>query len=91
MKKPDPCAKTRSKVPPMGCLRKRVMRARRCKAPQDTARQARASNETLYSWYGDKQGLFKALVTRNAAKVKALLEAELSSERDAPPWDGQPA
>jgi AcrR family transcriptional regulator len=49
---------------------------------QGIARQARASNETLYSWYGDKQGLFKALVTRNAAEVKSLLEAELSAARD---------
>ncbi|MDF1719658.1 MAG: TetR/AcrR family transcriptional regulator [Minwuia sp.] len=46
------------------------------------ARKARASNETLYNWYGDKQGLFKALVTRNAAEVKALLEAELASDED---------
>ena len=47
------------------------------------AKQARASNETLYSWYGDKQGLFLALVTRNAAEVKDHLEAELKSEHDA--------
>ncbi|MGB7318722.1 MAG: TetR/AcrR family transcriptional regulator [Planktotalea sp.] len=47
------------------------------------ARAARASNETLYNWYGDKQGLFQALVTRNAADVKSLLEEELTSERDA--------
>lgn len=49
---------------------------------QGIARKARASNETLYSWYGDKQGLFKALVTRNAAEVKSLLQAELSADRD---------
>ncbi|MEQ8967268.1 MAG: TetR/AcrR family transcriptional regulator [Azospirillaceae bacterium] len=47
------------------------------------AKQARASNETLYSWYGDKQGLFQALVTRNAAEVKEHLEAELKSDHDA--------
>lgn len=47
------------------------------------ARRARASNETLYNWYGDKKGLFKALVTRNAAEVRSLLEAELSSGQDA--------
>ena len=45
------------------------------------ARKARASNETLYNWYGDKQGLFKALVTRNAAEVKSLLENELAVEQ----------
>lgn len=47
------------------------------------ARQARASNETLYNWYGDKQGLFHALVTRNAEDVKGHLEAELVSGSDA--------
>lgn len=46
------------------------------------ARKARASNETLYNWYGDKHGLFKALVARNAAEVKALLEAELAAKID---------
>lgn len=49
---------------------------------QGIARKARASNETLYSWYGDKLGLFRALVTRNAAEVKSLLEAELSAAHD---------
>ncbi len=44
------------------------------------ARKAKASNETLYNWYGDKHGLFKALVSRNAAEVKALLEAELAAD-----------
>lgn len=43
------------------------------------ARRARASNETLYNWYGDKQGLFKALVMRNADEVRSLLELELAS------------
>lgn len=47
------------------------------------ARQAKASNETLYNWYGDKQGLFQALVTRNAQEVKAHLETELQSDHDA--------
>lgn len=46
------------------------------------ARKARASNETLYNWYGDKAGLFKALVTRNADEVKKLLEAQLESNDD---------
>ena len=50
---------------------------------QGIARRAKASNETLYNWYGDKQGLFRALVTRNAAEVRALLEDELIAERDA--------
>lgn len=47
------------------------------------AKKARASNETLYNWYGDKQGLFQALVTRNAAEVKDHLEAELKTANDA--------
>lgn len=47
------------------------------------ARQARASNETLYNWYGDKQGLFQALVARNAEEVKQHLEAALESDHDA--------
>ncbi|MEX0278504.1 MAG: TetR/AcrR family transcriptional regulator [Ruegeria sp.] len=50
---------------------------------QGIAKQARASNETLYNWYGDKQGLFRALVTRNAEEVKSHLEAELGTDHDA--------
>lgn len=44
------------------------------------ATRAKASNETLYRWYGDKQGLFKAMVVRNAKDVKDLLESELQAE-----------
>jgi len=50
---------------------------------QGIARKAKASNETLYSWYGDKQGLFKALIARNAEEVKAFLAAESVSDHDA--------
>lgn len=46
------------------------------------ARRARASNETLYNWYGDKTGLFRALVVRNADAVRQMLEAALA--QDAP-------
>lgn len=46
------------------------------------ARQACASNETLYRWYGDKAGLFRALVARNAAEVTETLTAGL--RQDAP-------
>ena len=49
------------------------------------ARAARASNETLYNWYGDKTGLFKALVVRNAEQVRQLLEDGLAGDR--PPLD----
>jgi AcrR family transcriptional regulator len=47
------------------------------------AKAAKASNETLYNWYGDKTGLFAALVRRNAAEVKALLEDQIAAGRDA--------
>ncbi|MHA6323709.1 TetR/AcrR family transcriptional regulator [Roseivivax sp. CAU 1753] len=47
------------------------------------ARKARASNETLYNWYGDKTGLFRALVGRNAAEVKALLAEQIADRNDA--------
>lgn len=46
------------------------------------ARRARASNETLYNWYGDKQGLFRALVARNAAEVRLLLESRIAGQHD---------
>jgi len=45
------------------------------------AKRAKASNETLYRWYGDKQGLFKAMVDRNAQHVREFLDAELAIER----------
>ena len=38
------------------------------------ARAARASNETLYRWYGDRTGLFAALVRRNASLIRDALE-----------------
>lgn len=43
----------------------------------EVARAAKASNETLYRWYGDKIGLFTAMIERNTEQV----EAELSSIR----------
>lgn len=45
------------------------------------AKRAKASNETLYNWYGNKQGLFRSLVEANAAEVKALLEKDLAQEQ----------
>lgn len=38
------------------------------------AKAAKASNETLYRWYGDKTGLFRALITRNASDVSERLD-----------------
>lgn len=46
------------------------------------ARKAKASNETLYRWYGDKSGLFKALVARNADDARLLLTKALETQRD---------
>lgn len=43
---------------------------------QAVARAAKASNETLYRWYGDKRGLFAALVRRNAAQTAELLDSD---------------
>ena len=45
------------------------------------AKRARASNETLYRWYGDKTGLFEALIARNVARVADHLDGAL----DGPP------
>lgn len=46
------------------------------------ARRASASNETLYNWYGNKQGLFQSLVEANAREAKDLLEAALQTGSD---------
>ncbi|MGD1888675.1 MAG: TetR/AcrR family transcriptional regulator [Cohaesibacteraceae bacterium] len=46
------------------------------------AKEAKASNETLYRWYGNKQGLFKALVEGNASTARALLQEALQSHSD---------
>lgn len=50
---------------------------------QGIARAAKASNETLYSWYGDKKGLMAALIARNTDTVRTAL-AELA---DTDPLD----
>lgn len=46
------------------------------------AKAAKASNETLYRWYGSKQGLFEVLVQDNAADVKARLEGAVETSSD---------
>lgn len=46
------------------------------------ARRAGASNETLYRWYGTKQGLFRALVEENARRVGARLQKALDTGAD---------
>ncbi|MEL7253920.1 MAG: TetR/AcrR family transcriptional regulator [Pseudomonadota bacterium] len=47
------------------------------------AKRARCSNETLYNWYGDKLGLVRAMVTRNAEEARALLEGTPEDDRPA--------
>ncbi|RXT24041.1 TetR family transcriptional regulator [Rhizobium leguminosarum] len=49
----------------------------------DIAKAAKASNETLYRWYGDKNGLFKTMVESNAGATKAALDAAIRDEVDA--------
>ncbi len=46
------------------------------------ARRVQASKETLYAWYGDKRGLFRALVAHNAAAIESLLKDALAEESD---------
>lgn len=46
------------------------------------AKMAKASNETLYRWYGDKQGLFRTLVQDNAAQVADQLGQAIRRDDD---------
>lgn len=46
------------------------------------AKKASASNETLYKWYGNKQNLFAALVTKNAESVEQKLQAAIDGQSD---------
>ncbi|MHA6263763.1 TetR/AcrR family transcriptional regulator [Arenibacterium sp. CAU 1754] len=46
------------------------------------AKAAKASNETMYRWYGDKKGLFKAMVQANAGDVKQALSNALEHQDD---------
>ncbi|MGI6855041.1 TetR/AcrR family transcriptional regulator [Mesorhizobium sp. 1B3] len=46
------------------------------------ARQASASNETLYNWYGNKQGLFRSLIEENAREARKLLSDALTEAHD---------
>lgn len=41
------------------------------------AKAAGASNETLYRWYGDKKGLFRAVAEANAESIRTRLDAAL--------------
>ena len=46
------------------------------------AKAAKASNETLYRWYGNKDGLFKAMVEDNAAETRRMLERALEGREN---------
>ncbi len=46
------------------------------------AKRARASNETLYRWYGDKTGLFRSLIARNGQALCDALDDSVAP--DAP-------
>ncbi len=48
----------------------------------EVAKRATASKETLYAWFGDKRGLFEAVIQRNAVGVQSVLARHL--EDDAP-------
>ena len=45
------------------------------------AKAASASNETMYSWFGNKQGLVKAMVEANAESAMTALEKALAADR----------
>ncbi len=47
----------------------------------EIAKRAKASNETLYRWYGDKLGLFASMVTGNAAAGMEKLAQPLEQEQ----------
>lgn len=46
------------------------------------ATAAKASNETLYRWYGSKDGLFRAMVEDNAAQTRSMLLRALEEQAD---------
>ncbi len=43
----------------------------------DVARRVSASKETLYAWFGNKSGLFQAVIRRNADTVRTVLEGHV--------------
>lgn len=46
------------------------------------ARRASASKETLYAWFGDKSGLYAAVIARNASGAKAVIDRHLDADSD---------
>jgi len=49
---------------------------------QGVAARARASKETLYAWFGGRDGLVRALIERNADVSAARVRAALDGEAD---------
>ena len=47
------------------------------------ARRAGASKETLYSWFGNRDGLFATLIGENADEAAARVAAALAADDDA--------
>ena len=48
----------------------------------EVAKRAKASNETFYKWYGNKQGLFLSMVERSVAASRELLVSSLEGDQD---------
>ncbi len=51
---------------------------------REIAGRARASKETLYSWFGSKVGLFEALISWQASRLDATLSRSLEEQRGEP-------
>lgn len=46
------------------------------------AKRASVSNQTLYAWYGNKQGLFRSLIESNGEHVQGMLSRALTEQDD---------
>ena len=46
------------------------------------AQRAQSSKETLYSWFGNREGMFVALIRRNADRSVSHVQAALSGEAE---------
>ncbi len=46
----------------------------------EVAQRSSASKETLYAWFGDKRGLFEAVIRRNARGIRSVLNGHLDGE-----------
>lgn len=51
---------------------------------REIAVRASASKETLYSWFGDKSGLFEQLISWQAENIEGALARSLEPGRDEP-------